>query len=225
MSTISSSRRVSTFLRSISTPVGHLEVAEVGGDAHVAHHRAADERDAALVRVGGVEHLLDAVHVRRERRDDDPLGRVARTPGPARDRSPAPGATNPGTSALVESTMNRSTPSLAEPRERAQVGDPAVERQLVHLEVAGVQHGAGGGVHGHGERVGDGVVHGDELALEPAERRGLPLAHLARHGLDAVLLELRLDERERQPASRPAGCPCAAAAGTARRRCGPRGRA
>ena len=28
---------------------------------------------------------------------------------------------------------------LAEPGERAQVGDPAVERQLVHLEVAGVQ--------------------------------------------------------------------------------------
>ena len=28
---------------------------------------------------------------------------------------------------------------LAEPRERPQVGDAAVERQLVHLEVAGVQ--------------------------------------------------------------------------------------
>ena len=32
---------------------------------------------------------------------------------------------------------------LAEPGERAQVGEPAVERQLVHLEVAGVQHHAG----------------------------------------------------------------------------------
>ena len=53
-------------------------------------------------------------------------------------------------------------------------------------------------MHGDRERVGDRVVHGDELALEPAERRGLPLAHLARDGLDAVLLELRLDERERQ---------------------------
>ena len=29
---------------------------------------------------------------------------------------------------------------LAEPGEGPQVGDPAVERQLVHLEVAGVQH-------------------------------------------------------------------------------------
>ena len=34
---------------------------------------------------------------------------------------------------------------LAEPGERGQVGEPAVQRQLVHLEVAGVQHGAGGG--------------------------------------------------------------------------------
>ena len=32
---------------------------------------------------------------------------------------------------------------LAEPRERAQVGDAAVERQLVHLEVARVQHETG----------------------------------------------------------------------------------
>ena len=31
--------------------VGHVEVAEVGGDAHVAHHRAADQGDLAAVRV------------------------------------------------------------------------------------------------------------------------------------------------------------------------------
>ncbi len=35
---------------------------------------------------------------------------------------------------------------LAEPGERAQVGDAAVQRQLVHLEVAGVQDGARAGV-------------------------------------------------------------------------------
>ncbi len=94
--------------------------------------------------------------------------------------------------------MNRSTPCSPEPRERPQVGDPAVERQLVHLEVARVQHGAGGGAHRDGERVRDRVVHGDELALEHAEPLGLTLADRERDGRDPVLLELRLDERERE---------------------------
>ena len=58
---------------------------------------------------------------------------------------------------------------LAEPGERAQVGDPAVERQLVHLEVAGVQHQAGAGADRDRERVGDRVVDRDELEVERAE--------------------------------------------------------
>ena len=73
-----------------SRPCGHLEVAEVLGDAHVADHRAADEGDLAAVRVGGVQHLLDAVHVAGEAGDDDPPRRGAedrldgRAPGRAR---------------------------------------------------------------------------------------------------------------------------------------------
>ena len=49
------------------------------------------------------------------------------------------GGVKPGTSALVESTRNRSTPLFAETGELAQVGEAAVERQLVHLEVTGGQ--------------------------------------------------------------------------------------
>ena len=52
---------------------------------------------------------------------------------------------------------------LAEPGERAQVGEAVVERQLVHLEVAGVQHEAGGGADRDGERIRDRVVDRDEL--------------------------------------------------------------
>ena len=57
---------------------------------------------------------------------------------------------------------------LAQPRERAQVGDPAVERQLVHLEVAGVQHQAGAGADRDRQGVGDRVVDRDELEVERA---------------------------------------------------------
>ena len=59
----------------------------------------------------------------------------------------------------------------AEPGEAAEVGEAAVERQLVHLEVAGVQHDAGLGLDGDGEGVGDRVVDREELELERAELR------------------------------------------------------
>jgi hypothetical protein len=63
------------------------------------------------------------------------------------------GVVKPGTSALVESTRKRSTPSSPmRAKARRSVMRP-VERQLVQLEVAGVQQGAGRGAHGHGERV------------------------------------------------------------------------
>ena len=55
---------------------------------------------------------------------------------------------------------------LPQPRERAQVGDPPVERELVHLEVAGVQHQLAAGADRDGERVRDGVVDRDELQVE-----------------------------------------------------------
>ncbi len=83
----------------------------------------------------------------------------------------------PGTSALVESTRKRSTPSSPSRANAAQVGDPVVERELVHLEVAGVQHQTGVGADRDGEPVGDRVVDRDELAVERAERRaGRPRA-------------------------------------------------
>ena len=88
---------------------------------------------------------------------------------------------------------------VAEPRERAQVGQPAVERQLVHLEVAGVQHQAGRGADRHRERVRDGVVDRDELAVERPDLLAVALLHLEGVGLDPVLLQLGLDHGQRQP--------------------------
>lgn len=87
---------------------------------------------------------------------------------------------------------------LAQPRERVQVGEAAVHRQLVHLEVAGGDDHARGGADGDGQGVGDGVVDRDELAVERAEALAVALGDLQRVRTDAVLLELRLDEREGQ---------------------------
>ena len=91
---------------------------------------------------GGVEDLLDAVHVAGEAGDDDPAR------GGAEDRLDGRGevalgggeAGHLGVGGVGEEQVDA---LLAEPGEAAQVGDPAVERELVHLEVAGVQHEAG----------------------------------------------------------------------------------
>ena len=84
--------------------------------------------------------------------------------------------------------MNRSTPSSPRRAKCAQVGDPAVQRQLVHLEVAGVQHGAAGGADEDGQGVRDGVVDGDEFAFERAELLDLALGDGQGVRLDPVLL-------------------------------------
>ena len=119
---------------------------------------------------GGVHHLLDAMHVRGEAGDDDPLRCCVWNTRSSTGPMSRSDVVKPGTSALVESTRNRSTPSSPSRANGAQVGDAAVERQLVHLEVAGVQQQAGAGPDGDGQRVGDRVVDRDELEVERTER-------------------------------------------------------
>ena len=178
-------------------PGGHLQVAEVTGDAHVPDHRAADEGDLAAAFVGGVEHLLDAVDVAGEARHDDPL----LGPGeglPQHLRDVALGRDEAGDLGVGGVRQEQVDALLAEPREGRQVGEAAVERELVHLEVAGGDDHARRGADGDGQRVRDGVVDGDELAVERADALAVALGDLQRVRPDAVLLELRLDEREGQ---------------------------
>ena len=80
--------------------------------------------------------------------------------------------------------------------EAGQVDDLAVDGGGVDLKVAGVDHGAHAGMDGEGHRVGDGVVHMDELHLELAGANGLPGLHHMELGAaqEPVLLELELDE-------------------------------
>ena len=145
--------------------VGHLEVAEVGGDAHVAHHRAAHERDATLVRVGGVDDLLDAVHVAGKGRDDDAAGGVREQPVERR-RNFDLGRREAGDLRVGGVHLEEVDALLAEAGKGAQVGDAAVERQLVHLEVAGVEDRARGRAHEDRKRIWDRVVDRDELEVE-----------------------------------------------------------
>ena len=154
--------------------VRDLEVPEVGGDAHVAHHAATHEGDPTAVGGRRIQHLLHPVHVAGEAGDDD----ATRGLGDDALEHRADVALERGESGDVgvgRVGHEQVDTLFAEPRERAQVGDAVVERELVHLEVAGVQHQAGGGADRDGERVGNGVVDGDELEVERAQRLALAL--------------------------------------------------
>src|SRR5690606_16652858 len=130
---------------------------QFGRDGHVAHHRPAHERHPATVSMGGVEYLLHSVDVTGETRHDDPLPRtrddvvqygsdVALRGHKTRDL---------GVGGVDAQQIDA---FVAEPGEPRQVGEPAVERQLVELDVTRVQHEPGGGTQRDGERVGDRVV-------------------------------------------------------------------
>ena len=179
-------------------PLGDVEVAEVAGDAHVADHRAADEGDLAPVLVSGVEDLLDAVHVTGEAGHDHALRRGAEhlvdRRGQLLLRCREAGYL--GVRRVGEEEVHA---LLGQPRERPQVGDATVQRELVHLEVTGVQHQAGGGADRDSQAVRDRVVDRDELAVERAQRLPLPLADLDGLRGDPVLLELGRDEGQREP--------------------------
>ena len=181
--------------------LGDVGVAEVAGDVEVPHHRAADHADLAPAPLGGVDHLLQPVDVRGERRHDHAARRVADDAAErggddllALGHALALGVRRVG--------QQQREAVLAEPRELREIGALAVDRRVVDLEVARVQDRALVGVQRDGDGVGDRVRDADELGLERADLHRLA----ARVDLDqlrvvahAVLVELRLDQAERQP--------------------------
>src|SRR5262249_16605342 len=141
-----------------------VQQAQVAGDAHVADHAAADEGDLPAVPGGRVHHLLDAVHVGGEGGDDDATAGLGEDRVEHRAELPL-GGDEAGDLRVGRVGQQQLHALGAEPGEAGQVGDPPVQRQLVHLEVAGVQHDAGRGLDGDRERVRDRVVDREELAL------------------------------------------------------------
>ena len=73
-----------------------------------------------------------------------------------------------------------------------------VERQLVELDVAGVDEAAGRGLDEYGQRVRDRMGHGHEFQVERADLELVaPLNH-GHHRVDAVFLALGLHEGQRE---------------------------
>ena len=175
-----------------------VEVAQVLGHPHVADHGPSHEGHLAAMGVCLVQDLLDAVHVAGEAGDDDPP-RGGPEDGLDGRRQVALGGGEAGDLGVRGVGHEEIDSLVGQPREAAEVGDPAVEGELVHLEVAGVQDQAGLGPDRDRETVRDRVVDGDELAVERPEVRAVALAHLAQLRADPVLLHLLLHQRQREP--------------------------
>ena len=84
-------------------------------------------------------------------------------------------------------------------RKRTEVEVDAVDRGLVELEVAGVQHVARRALQKHAHSAGDRVVHGEELRREAAHLHLLAGLDFNELGVfNAMLGELPLDKAERE---------------------------
>ena len=153
---------------------------------------------------GDVDRLLHPVDVRGEGGDqdaalalrDDLAERLADEPLRAREPRPL------RVRRVAEQEIDAAVADLGEPPD---VGAEAVHRRVVELPVARVQHAAGVGLDQDRDVVRNGVRHAHELEAERAELERRPLrVDLAQLGRaeQAVLVQLRLDEAERQ-AGRP----------------------
>ena len=190
-------------------------------------HPAADERDLAIELRRQVDEDLHPVDARRERRDDQPAGRAREDLLERVDDFASPDPVKPRRSMLVLSANSASTPCAPSSREAVHVEVLAVDRRLIDLEVAGVDDDAGRRVDAPARRSPGMlcVTRMNSISNGPIASRGRAAApRTAIVGIDAVLLELRLDERQRQRRAVDR-CRRRAAARAARRRCDPRGRA
>ena len=102
-----------------------------------------DQRDLAPQRGGGVDHLLDAVDVGGEARDDDAaLGAAEHLLQVRADLALGRGEARPvGVGGVAAEQQHALGAELGQPRD---VGGLAVDRGLVELVVAGQQHRARG---------------------------------------------------------------------------------
>jgi len=179
--------------------LGHLQVAEFAGHGHVAQHRTANVDDLSVVPHGRVHHLLDTVNVGGEAGDDQLLLRVGEHPL-QRGFDVALVGGEAGGLGVGRVGHEQVDPLLTEAGEAAQVGEAVIQGKLVHLEVAGVQHGAGFGPNRNGQRVRDRMVDGEELQIELADLHPVALRHDPQVDVaQPVFAELLAHKGEREP--------------------------
>ena len=174
------------------------QVALLLRDAHVALHGAAHEGHATPVVGGGVDDLLDAVHVGGEGCNDDLAGGLAEHL--IEDRADLTLGGNESGHQGVRGVHHEQVDALlAHACEGAQVGEAAIQRQLIHLEVTRDEDVARIGAHEDRERVGDRVGDGDKFEVEGADGEAIALGDdVEARVRQAVFTQLGGDEGQGQ---------------------------
>src|SRR5262249_11988990 len=176
------------------------DVAEVARDVEVLAHRAPDDDHLPAALDGDVRRLLHAVDVRREGGDED----LPAAEGEDRAERLAHEPLRPrmaralGVGRVAEQEVDA---AVSNRREGSDVGLEPVDRRVIELPVARVHDPAGIALYDQRRRVRDRVRDPHELDAEWPELEGRvcglggdELGLLA----EAVLVELRLHERERE---------------------------
>ena len=182
-------------------PFGSVQVSQLQGHLGVVGHAAAAHCHLAAVLHRQVDDLLDAVEVGGEGGDDDalfvrPAEQVRKALGHLLLGGGEAGAL--GVGGIAQQRQHALGAVL---REGGQVGGPAGEGGVVHLEVAGLDDDARRALDGEGHRVGDGVVHMDGVDGKAAQLELAPGGDLHQLGAaqQAVLFQLVLDEADGEP--------------------------
>ena len=181
--------------------VRHIQIAEAARDRHHIDHAAAGKRDLAAILRRAVDDLLHAADIRRERRDNQTL--VVRI-GTREHR--LKGRVDlllrlcvAGTLGVRRVGHQHEDALLAELRKPREIDHAALRRGKIDLEVAGVDDDACRRVEREAHRVGNRVVHVDQLHVEAAEMNvRARRRHMQPDMAEIVLLELVLDQRDRQ---------------------------
>ena len=152
------------------------DIAELERDIDDIDHAAAKNGDMTLIAHGRVDDLLDAVNVRRERRDNNAAARVVER--------------------LVKSCTDRALrrrmafalrirrighehedAAVAEVREAAEVRHLAVNWRVVELEVTRVHNHADRRLDGKAHSIRNRVIDADEADAEAADVDDIALHH------------------------------------------------
>ena len=172
------------------------DVAELGGGVDDVHHGAAFDHALAPVLVGGIDDLLNPVHIGCEGRNDDPGVRIVRkdiVEGPS-DRALGLGEAWPLRVRRI--AAEGQNPLLPDFGKTLQVNLVSEDRRVIDLEVAGMDDRPGRRIDGQGRCILNRVICLNELYPETARVDGLTEGnHLAadlRHHI--FLFELVLND-------------------------------
>ena len=175
-----------------------VDVAELERNVDDIDHAAAEHGHLALIAHRRVDDLLDAMDVRRERRDDDAAAAVVERLVERRtDRALA---RRMALALRVRRVSHHHEHALvAELRETAEIRHLAVNRRIVELEVARMHDHAERCLDGEADRIWNRMVHTDETDAEAADIDDVALHDGMEHrGVDAVLFETSLEDAERE---------------------------